>query len=255
MPDRQIRGEGTSEACWQGWAGLHQLGTCPISSIVPEGGRAVVVAPHPDDEVLAFGGLLAILAAAGKASVIVAVTDGDASHPHSTQWPPSRLAVHRTRESQEGLKRLGVHGSQRIQLGIPDGAVTSHVDRLAARLGEIVQPGDVLLSTWALDGHPDHEASATAAAKVSHSHGCRHVQSPVWMWHWAKPADERVPWHCMKKLSLPPAVRQKKRHAILAHETQLCTQDTGQAPVLGPSALARLLRPDEYFIFPEGLAP
>ena len=39
-------------------------------------GRAVIVAPHPDDEVFAVGGTMALLDWAGYEVEVVAVTDG-----------------------------------------------------------------------------------------------------------------------------------------------------------------------------------
>lgn len=48
--------------------------------------------PHPDDEVLGFGGALALLAGQGARLRIVADTDGEASHPHSPTLSPARRA-------------------------------------------------------------------------------------------------------------------------------------------------------------------
>ena len=78
--DRAIRGEGTTEDQWHAWTGLRQMRTTCMETLVPVGARAVVVAPHPDDEVLAVGGLLAQLARLGGAIRVIAVTDGTASH-------------------------------------------------------------------------------------------------------------------------------------------------------------------------------
>ncbi|RYX92781.1 MAG: PIG-L family deacetylase [Comamonadaceae bacterium] len=254
-PPRLIAGQGTPETDWQAWPGLHAIQACAMDELVPTGRRAVVVAPHPDDEVLAFGGLLAMRARAGFDSLVLAVTDGEASHPGSALWPQDRLAEERTAESCEGLRRLGVTPGCRIRLGIPDGEVAGRVDDLAARLEAILRPDDVVLSTWALDGHPDHEATADAVAlavaRAITSGGCIHLQAPVWMWHWAAPADRQVPWARMRRLALPADVLLQKEQAIAAHETQLATQDTGTPPVLTPFSLERVLRSSEFFILPE----
>src|SRR5690606_16204888 len=45
--------------------------------------RITVIAPHPDDESLGCGGLIAALAADGRAVQVVFVTDGAGSHPNS----------------------------------------------------------------------------------------------------------------------------------------------------------------------------
>ncbi|MDO9402846.1 MAG: PIG-L family deacetylase [Polaromonas sp.] len=249
--DRLIEGAGTTEADWQAWDGLHRVRSCSFSDLVPAGSRAVIVAPHPDDEVLAFGGLLAMLADAGCPVLVVAVTDGEASHPGSALWPPAQLGARRTAESCAGLAHLGVDERQRVRLRVPDGAVATAPDQLAARLGAFIRADDVLFSTWALDGHPDHEASAQAVARAARYAGCRHLQAPVWMWHWATPGDVRIPWQRMRRLALPAPVLARKRLAIAAHVTQLQAQDTGAPAVLTATSLARLLRADEYFFLPE----
>lgn len=70
-----IHGGGTPEWRWRSWSRVFpplELAGCR---------RLVVVAPHPDDEVLGVGGLMATAVGAGVELDIVAVTDGDASHP------------------------------------------------------------------------------------------------------------------------------------------------------------------------------
>lgn len=249
--DRLIEGQGTPEAQWQAWPGLQALAPIDLDTLVPGGRRAVVVSPHPDDEVLAFGGLLALLCARGDEPLVLAVTDGEASHPGSAEWPRAALAARRIHESCEGLRQLGLAADRRLGLKINDGQVTAQRDRLLGKLLALLQPGDVVLSTWALDGHPDHEASADAVAIACQRLGCQHLQAPVWMWHWAQPGDVRVPWAQMRQLVLPAPVVAQKHRAIHAHVTQLNVQDTGTPAVLPDWALARLLRPFEVFILPD----
>jgi hypothetical protein len=68
-----IVGDGTAEEVWRRWLDRMPLPEVELADL----GTPVVVAPHPDDEVLAVGGLLALAGAAE----LVAVTDGGASHP------------------------------------------------------------------------------------------------------------------------------------------------------------------------------
>ncbi|MEO8543445.1 MAG: PIG-L family deacetylase [Burkholderiaceae bacterium] len=207
----------------------------------------MVIAPHPDDEVLACGGLLAMIAARGGAVLIVSITDGDASHPGSTLWPPQRLALRRHTESVEGLRRLGLAMQQHVRLGVPDGKVDQYRASIGDSLGVLLAHGDVVCSTWQLDGHPDHDATGEIAGRVSAAIGCRHLQFPIWMWHWATPGDRRVPWQELRRLSLTADATRRKELAINAHATQLTHQDTGAPPVLTAATLERLLRPSEYY--------
>lgn len=247
---RAIVGDGTNEAIWQAWAGLHAIATCRLDAVIPEVARVVVVAPHPDDEVLAFGGMLAMLAQRATSVALVSVTDGDASHPGSECWPPARLAERRHNESLEGLRILGVRLSGHVRLRIPDGRVGEHYGLLAQALNSLIKPGDRVLSTWKRDGHPDHEVVAHVVAHICRSAGCQHLQTPVWMWHWAEPADPRVPWSRMRRIALSEDVVQRKSHAIEAHTSQLTARAGGAPPVLTAATVQRLVRPFEYLILP-----
>jgi len=251
MNERMIVGTGTLESEWQAWPGLGQLQQTTMLELVPHSARTVIISPHPDDEVLATGGLLAMLAGDARETCVLAVTDGEASHPGSAQWPGHLLTRQRRGESLAGLELLGLLPGSRTTLGLPDGQVQAHREDIVAWLGDFLRPDDVVISTWELDGHPDHEASAQATAKACARTGARHIQVPVWMWHWASPGDTRVPWRRMVRLCLPTDATDRKKLAIAAHRTQLEPQDSGRAPVLGSVVLARMLRPFEVFILPE----
>jgi LmbE family N-acetylglucosaminyl deacetylase len=252
-PGRVISGQGTPEPAWQAWPPLHSLPVLPLSTFGNSGGRIVIVAPHPDDEVLAFGGLLALLALqgwGGPRALVIGVTDGDASHPGSVAWPAAALGRRRREESAEGLRRIGWPSPDRAFLGIPDGRVQAHTTIVTARLRDLLRPTDTVLSPWRFDGHPDHDATARATAAACRAVQCPHAEAPVWMWHWARPGDRRVPWSRLRRLLLSPQAQQAKACAIAAHATQLEAQDTGAPPVLAPWALDRLQRDAEYLFVP-----
>ncbi len=242
---RAIRGDGTTEDEWNGWPGLARLPEIGAERLVPAGARAMVVAPHPDDEVLAVGGLLAQLAQQGREVAVIAVTDGTASHRGSAVWPPERLARHRPRESLRALERLGL-AIEPVRLGLPDGGLQAMQAMLAARLVSLLRPGDVVFTTWRQDGHPDHEATGQACALAAASAGARLVEVPVWGWHWARPADARMPWRHARRLLLDAEAARRKREAVRAFTSQLRPDpSTGAPPVLRATTLARARRPYE----------
>ena len=123
--ERRIEGAGTPDAAWQAWPGLATLPLVTARELVPGGARAVIVAPHPDDEILACGGLLQLLAQQGSEVLLVAVTDGGASHPGSALWPKERLCRVRPEESRQAASTLGVAPSW-LRLRLPDGGLAAH---------------------------------------------------------------------------------------------------------------------------------
>ncbi|HEX3705667.1 MAG TPA: PIG-L family deacetylase, partial [Mycobacteriales bacterium] len=74
-----IEGLGTDEAIWKPWLTVDRWTELDLSAALDR--RTVVVAAHPDDEVLGAGGLMMKLARMGCPMVVVWATDGEASHP------------------------------------------------------------------------------------------------------------------------------------------------------------------------------
>ena len=242
-----IEGLGTLEASWRAWAGLAALDTFTLH---PLPARAVVVAPHPDDEVLGVGGIMALLSAAGVQVIVVAVSDGEASHPHSPTITPIQLARTRRAEQHRALRRLGLDLAPVHRCGLPDGHLSDHEAGLAASLTGLLDEDSWCLATWARDGHPDHEAAGRSAATAAGHTGAQLLSYPVWTWHWAQPADPRVPWSTARRVPLPPTIVQAKRHAVDAFGSQLRPRSAhpGDQAILGPTALARLTREYEVIL-------
>lgn len=246
--DRVIEGEATRDADWRGWLTAARVPAVTLGELLPTGRRLVVIAPHPDDEVLACGALIARHAAMGGEVLVVALSDGEASHGVSTVHAGRCLAAERRDESAEGLRRLGAREATVIRLGLPDGAIADHADSLVFRLARLLRASDVVVSPWRLDGHPDHDAAGRAAARACRIVGCRLLEAPVWMWHWAAPGDARVPWRRLVGLPMDAWTAGLKQHALAAHVTQLRPRDGAQGPVLGDAIRARAAWRAEYFL-------
>ncbi|UXV17282.1 PIG-L family deacetylase [Pseudomonas fluorescens] len=248
MKPNPIVGQGTPLHQWQASSHMAELPHISIEELVPAGHRAVIIAPHPDDEVLGCGGLLQGLAALGRPLQLISVTDGSASHPGSTRWPVARLGVIRPQESAQALHRLGVplHSLMWLRAGFTDSKVAEREEELSAFIQRYLKPTDVVFTTWREDGHCDHEAVGRASAKAALAVGTTLYELPVWTWHWATPEDSQVPWHRARKILLTPQAVARKRHAIHAFASQLeGDPQIGLAPVLAPFVVERLLQPFE----------
>ncbi len=102
----------------------------------------VVVAPHPDDEILGCGGLLHHAVGQGIDVSVVAVTDGEACYPGEPWWTPERLRSARRAELAAALGELGIPVGSIFHLGIADGAVSAHEQGLEGWLQQYLQPRD-----------------------------------------------------------------------------------------------------------------
>ena len=83
-------------------------GLLPVGMPWPPVGPIVVVSPHPDDELLAVGATLAAASDAGTEITIVAVTDGELSHPHLTDGERDGLAGLRLAETDSAYAAAGI---------------------------------------------------------------------------------------------------------------------------------------------------
>lgn len=252
---------GTPRARWDAWFAARRPD--PVLDVPGAVRRLVVVAPHPDDEILGVGVTAARFAAAGAEVVIVAVTDGDASHPDSPTLTPGRLAALRIEESRRACALLGL--PEPVRLGLPDGGVHAHETRLAEAIAAAVRgpsPTEdtradhgvagrgtdcLVLSTWRGDGHPDHEAAGRAAASACADTGARLAEYPVWTWHWAGPGEPRVPWPRRRRVVLTGPELDAKRAAVAEFATQVAPLSgrPGDEAILPDWILDRLVTPEE----------
>lgn len=248
MKENPIVGSGTTLQAWNNSQKLAQLSVINVDVLVPVNSRAVIIAPHPDDEILGCGGLMRQLAQLDRQLQLISITDGSASHPGSQAWPTERLSVIRPQESAEALRRLDIplHSLQWIRGGFKDSAVAAQEDELVAFLERCLRPTDVVFATWSMDGHTDHEAVGRASARAAAVVGAQFHEVPIWAWHWADPEDDRLPWERARKILLDPTTTERKRHAAHAFASQLEGDPLiGLEPVLPPSVLDRLMRPFE----------
>lgn len=246
LADRTISGTGTPEAAWRHWPGWQLAASTSLAELVSPQQRLVVLAPHPDDEVLGAGGLIRLATAAGRQVRIISVTDGEASHPSSPDWPIDRLRRARRTERAEALSLLGVPATAVTELHLPDGTVSASPATLAEQLIDLIEATDLVVSPWCYDGHPDHEATAVAAAWAVQARSARHLQVPIWGWHWARPDRDELPVAGAVLLELDENALIAKRNAVARFRSQLQPDSsTGAEPILPDWALQRLLRRHE----------
>lgn len=236
---------GQSEARWRESGGHVTLAPMTLAAT-----RVILVAPHPDDEVFGTGGLIQAALASNLSVHVVAVTDGEGSHPHSKVTRRLDFAAVRSRESCAALRRLGWEEPRITRLNIPDGQVAMRRAQLDEALAAMVQPGDLCVAPWRRDGHPDHDACGESALEVSRTVGATAMGYFIWAWHWADPYGSDIPWDHCQRLDLSRGAAARKRWATGAFQSQThpIGPDVADAPVLPAPLLRRFWRNYEVYV-------
>jgi len=218
---------------------------------------ALVVAPHPDDESLGCGGLIAALSEVGATLGVLFVTDGGASHPRSRAWPRPRLAMRRAEEAATALAALGAAGAARLHLDLPDAGIEPGDPAWRAALTgatafvAAIRP-EIVLAPWRRDPHCDHRHAHALTREVLARGGCepRLLEYAIWLDELGAPEDRPQPGEVdVVSLDIAPW-RVHKRIAVAAHRSQLgqIVDDDPDGFALSARTVTRLTSgPEIYF--------
>jgi LmbE family N-acetylglucosaminyl deacetylase len=228
--DSAIRG--TDESSWQAI-----LATAPLWS--PAEGPLLIISPHPDNEVLAAGGLIHMWKQQGRRVTILSLTDGEAAYPH---W--RRLAQVRRQELKEALQVLSQRPVLLVRLGIPDGRVAEHAGKLRGAIVSLVMPGTTIIAPYEEDGFADHNAAGRIACEMARSLGLPIVRYPIWTWHHGDPlALTGFSW---RRFSLSEAAQAAKADAVRCFTSQMSPYK--RAPIFPDHIIRYFARPYEAFL-------
>ena len=201
--------------------------------------QTLVIAPHPDDETLCAGGLIAAQRRNGASVTVVAVTDGDAAYPDAPD-----LARTRRGEQENALRSLGVAPGSIVRLGLPDSKVSDHEEHLTQLLMPLISPEILVIAPWSLDWHPDHEACGRAAERVCLLQGAELISYMFWTWHGK--SEDSLDGLALLRFDLDDSLQKAKRNALNCHQSQLFRDH--DSPILPERLLQPARRPFEIFI-------
>jgi LmbE family N-acetylglucosaminyl deacetylase len=209
--------------------------------------RTLVIAPHPDDESIASGGLLQRAIASGGEVRVIVVTDGD-NNPWPIRYLKKKVRINdadraewgalRREESRRALATLGVAPAASTFLGYPDRLLTTMARRGDLRVRDAIAAAieafapSLLVIPSAFDLHPDHRAIGWFAHDVAKS---TNIVTYVIHGH---PPHERLAF----RIELNAEEAERKRAAIECHQSQL---------VLSRKRFLSYARPVEEFFHPE----
>lgn len=216
----------------------------------------MILVPHPDDETLGCGGLIAMSSDLDLKPLVVFITDGSASHRGSPSWPPERLAEVRRQEALAALMVLGVPKEDVRFLDWPDGEASrvgsqEHARATDALVALAVACGTrTMLAPWDDESHDDHRAANRLARAVCDrlEAGVSLLEYLVWGWTDAdlpeKTRDRAIlSLYCGDQIA-------RRRTALACHRTQMTDMIADATDAfLVPDELAALTeRPTEILL-------
>ncbi|WP_206240093.1 PIG-L deacetylase family protein [Novosphingobium terrae] len=207
----------------------------------------LVLAPHPDDEILGCARLMQHAAAKGCPVVIIWLTNGGASHGLLEADEHIALISRRRAEAAQGVRALGIAPIATYHLDYPDGSLNDHLAMAKEDVERICLLHAVATVAVTDDGdsHPDHRAAHALAMGLKRPK--RLLGYPVSARFegaaYSPPVDA---------VRLDGSTNDAKRSALLEHRSQM------EATAICPMTLATIERfcaDPEYFILLERKAP
>ena len=131
-------------------------------------GSALIVAPHPDDEVIGCGALIARKLAADSQVDVVILSDGGASTQPANASREEKAQL-RKAEAKAAMEVLGLPAGRLLFLGLEDGNLSARETDLASMVGDLLErlkPAEIYV-TSRLDPHPDHQTAARVVDAIA----------------------------------------------------------------------------------------
>jgi LmbE family N-acetylglucosaminyl deacetylase len=217
-------------------------------------GTIAIISPHPDDETLGCGGLVALLARERDIHVVF-VSDGARSPlPEGRDRNPDLVPI-REGEARAALSRLGVPVERLHFLRFPDGRLAEHERDCRAQLERLLRPmaPHSVLVPFRYDWHPDHLAVYRIMAQAR-----ANGEVPAHLVEYFVYTQRRLlPGGDVRSCLAPDRVWQvdisnvaRHKHDALACFQSQTTRffDWQRRPILPPDVLARACSAPEVFL-------
>lgn len=180
---------------------------------IPSGWRALVVAPHQDDEAIGAGGTTKLVTERGGHADVVFCTNGERGFAlGATPSEEDRRALVRRRreEAQMACAELGVRDT--FFFDAPDGRLYDRQD-LSDQLARLLDERgyDVLLAPWPYDQHVDHRAAYAITRRALRRHD---GDVETWFYEVWTPLLPNIAVDIS-------SVSDAKQRAIVCHESQV----------------------------------
>ena len=215
--------------------------------------RALVIAPHPDDETLACGGTIIKKQRQGDEVYVVVMPDGRHSHSHSFgiwDYPsPEEVALIRREEAKRVTQMLGVSAKRLFLLEFEDTTLQHYVNEATQRdlrLLRTKQPQEVYYPAGT-DSHKDHHATHLAVEQAMLKLDAPPARFRYVIWS-EESGSKSAPSSADLKVIDVSDVLAEKKAALSQYKSQVTLlYKTQSVPVLRPEFVEKFLGPQEVF--------
>lgn len=160
-----------------------------VAGVEEAGGysKALIIAPHPDDEVLGLAGFMIRQLRAGKSLSVVYLSNGEKSQE---ELDGDEIAARRKQITLSVHDRLGFDTARARWCGFPDGGIPGKNSKKFKEALETVRSilvetaPDAVFVTHPLDMWPDHIAAYELVTEAVRGNGLKCDVYAYWVWVW-----------------------------------------------------------------------
>lgn len=181
--------------------------------------KTIIIAPHPDDEVIGCAGLIYALVERGMPPHVIILTGGENSHVYCCSLDKNKIVESRHQLTLKAAATLGLPVSHIHCLHYPDGGVAlehPETERLAALLQEL-KP-DAIFVPHHGEGWSDHLQATEITKHLLKGQDVSVYEYCVWMWYYNV---WRLDYCNARLLRMSRAQHQRKLEAIDEYVTPL----------------------------------
>lgn len=147
--------------------------------------KTVIIAPHPDDEVIGCAGLIQALVERGTPPHVIILTGGEGSHRGCCNTSAEEIIAARHQLTLKAAATLGLPESHFHCLHYPDGGVAlEHPETERLRQLLLLLAPDALFVPHRGEGWSDHLQAAEITKHLLRGHNVSIYEYCVWMWYY-----------------------------------------------------------------------
>lgn len=156
-----------------------------FNTFIKPDGKVLILAPHPDDETLGCGGLIARLCTEKKTPHIAILTGGGGSLRGRSDISETDVVKARRKLTLDSSKQLGLPEENIHFFDFKDGDIDTRPENEMSRLKELIDnlnPDNILVPHNG-EGWPDHLAARQIGIELAPK-GSTIWEYCVWMWYY-----------------------------------------------------------------------